>query len=686
MCSASSPLLGRGFSSEEDRPGGPKAVVLGYALWQSAFGGDPHVLGKGITLEGENPIPSWACCPAAREAQATENFSPPSSPGDPKGECGGNNCSIFLRLRTTDATWQEAGAQIARLRAARFDEIPTRVAGEPGSMRSRSRGISAARCGHPSSLSCLPSAFILFIACANLAGLTLVRIDRRTQEIATRLALGAARSAILRQLWVESLLLALIGAAAGLVLASGILASLHGFVPEDFIPLGGLSMDGRVLAFTFLTSLVTSLFFGALPAFRTRRVDMRSSAGGHAVAAGSSRIRQLLIAAEVSLTVVLLFSSGLLIRTLIHLETMPPGFDARNVMTAKLSLDDARYHDPAAFRSLLDRSLGAMRRIPGVEDAAVGLSVPYERGLNDGFRILDGPLAGQQPSSSLAWVTPGYFSAFRIPLLAGRAISDSDSFASGHVAVVNAAFGRRFFQDPNPLGRHISSGKDVMTIVGVVGDVAKRPGIDRDAPISTEPVFYIPAAQADPQLIAIGNLWFQPSWIVRTRGPVPSISAAMQHALAEADPSLPFAGFYAMSDLLAENLVYQRIEVVLLSALAGLALLLSAIGIYGLVSSLVVQRTREVGIRIALGSTIGQAMVQIGASGIVATAFGLAAGLALSLLAAKVLRSQLYGVRDHDPVTLLAVPVVLAVIALAASFLPTLRITRIQPAETLRME
>ena len=355
-------------------------------------------------------------------------------------------------------------------------------------------------------------------------------------------------------------------------------------------------------------------------------------------------------------------------------------------MTAKLSLDDARYHDPAAFRSLIDRSLGAMRRIPGVQDAAVGLSVPYERGLNDGFRILDGPLAGQQPSSSLAWVTPGYFSTLRIPVLAGRSISDSDSFASGHVAVVNAAFGRKFFHDPNPLGRHIGSDKDLMTIVGVVGDVAKRPGIYPEAPIGTEPVFYIPAAQADPRLIAMGNLWFQPSWIVRTRGPVPSISAAMQRALAEADPSLPFAGFYSMSDILAENLVYQRIEVALLSALAGLALLLSAIGIYGLVSSLVVQRTREIGIRIALGSTIVQAMVKIGASGMVATAVGLVAGLALSLLATQVLRSQLYGVRDHDPVTLLVVPVVLAVIALAASFLPTLRITRIQPAETLRME
>jgi predicted permease len=678
------PMLGRGFSADEDRPDGPKAVVLGYTLWQSAFGGNPQVLGKGITLKGE-PYTVVGVLPRGARSPGNGELFTALAPSDPKAECGGNNCSILLRLRD-GATWQEAGIQIARLRVPGFEQIANSAHGRAWFYAQPLSRYLGSQMRTPVLALMLAVSFILFIACANLAGLTLVRIDRRTQEIATRLALGAARSAILRQLWIESLLLALIGAAAGLVLARGILASLHGFVPDEFVPLGGLSLDGRVLAFTFGTSLVTSLFFGALPAFRTRRVDMRSSAGGHAVTAGSSRIRQVLIGAEVALTVVLLFSAGLLIRTLIHLETVPPGFDARNVMTAKLSLDDARYHEPVAFRRLLDRSLEAMRRIPGVEDAAVGLSVPYERGLNDGIRIVDGSAAGNGVGSSLAWVTPGYFSTLRIPILAGRGFLNSDSFTSEHVAAVNTAFGRKFFDDPSPLGRHLASGKDLITIVGVVGNVAKRPGENRDAPISTEPVFYIPAVQADPHLIAIGNLWFQPSWIVRTRGAVPSISAAMQRALAEADPTLPFAGFYSMSDILAENLVYQRIEVVLLSALAALALLLSAIGIYGLVSSLVVQRTREIGIRIALGSTIGQAMVKIGASGVVATAFGLVAGLALSLLAAQVLRSQLYGVRDHDPVALLAVPVVLAATALAASLLPTLRITRIQPAETLRME
>jgi predicted permease len=678
------PMLGRGFTAEEDRPGGPKAVVLGYALWQSTFQGDPHILGKSITLKGE-PYVVVGVLPRGTHSPGNGELFTPLVPSDPKGECRGNNCSILLRLRS-GASWQQTAAEISRLRVPQFDQISPH--GRAWFYAQPLSQYLGSQMRTPVLALMLAVSFILLIACANLAGLTLVRIDRRTPEIATRLALGATRTAILRQLWVETFFLALIGAALGLVLAVGILHFVRGFVPDGFLPFGGLAIDGRVLCFTLSMSLLTSLFFGALPAMRARRVDVRSSVahGSHGVAAGSSRIRQTLIAGEVCLTVVLLFSAGLLIRTLIHLETLPPGFDAHNVMTAKLSLDDARYHDPAAFRTLLDRSLEAMRRIPGVEDAAVGLSVPYERGLNDGVQMVEGPLSGEQASSSLAWVTPGYFSTLRIPLLAGRALAYSDSSSSEHVAVVNPAFGRKFFNDPNPIGRHVAEGKDKITIVGVVGNVAKRPGVFADAPLGTEPVFYIPAAQADPQLVAIGNLWFQPSWIVRTRGPIESITSDMQRALAEADPTLPFAGFYAMSDLLAESLVYQRIEVALLSALAGLALLLSAIGIYGLVSNLVVQRTREIAIRIALGSTFGDAMITVGASGVVATAFGLAAGLAGSLLATQILRSQLYGVRDHDPITLVAVPVILAVVALAASFLPTLRITRIQPAETLRME
>ncbi len=401
---------------------------------------------------------------------------------------------------------------------------------------------------------------------------------------------------------------------------------------------------------------------------------------------GSSRLRQMLIGGEVALTVVLLASVGLLVRTLLYLETLPPGFNPHDVMTAQASLDDARYHDAAAFQKLLEKSVAAMRQIPGVRDAAVGLSVPYERGLNDAITILDGKRNGTRSASSLAYITPGYFSTLRIPLLAGRPISDRDTPASEHVAIVNLAFARRFFNNASPLGFHFKTEGATYTIVGVVADVAKQQGIERTAPIGTESVAYLPASQTPQGLINIAHIWFQPSWIVRTDGPIQGLAASMQRALADADPGLPFSGFRSMEQILAGQLQQQRIEVLLLATLALLALLLSAVGIYALVSNLVVQRTREIGIRIALGSTIARAMLHVGAPGVVAAAGGLVSGIALACMAMRILASQIYGVSAYDPVTFITVPLILALTAGAASFLPTLRISRIHPADVLRAD
>jgi predicted permease len=609
----------------------------------------------------------------------------------PTGECGGANCGIIMRL-APGAIWQQAATQISYLRKPYFNEIANKYKGRawfyPAPM-SRNTGYGTDE-RTPVVVLMLAVSFILLIACANLAGLTLVRIARRTSEIATRLALGATRWIILRQLWAENLLLALLGAGVGLALAVAILNFLSGFLPDELVPLGGLGIDLRVLAFTFGVSLFTSLLFGAMPALQTRRVDLRSSlvTGSRGGAQGSNRLRQGLIVGEVALTVVLLASAGLLVRTLVYLETEPPGFDATNVMTAKLSLDDARYHDANAFHDLLDRSVAAMRQIPGVENAAVGLSVPYERGLNDGVKMLDGKIRNANPGSgsSVTYVTPGYFATLRIPILLGRRILESDTPTSESVTLVNKEFVRQFFAEPSPIGRHIQTGGRTYTIVGIVGNVAKRPGIRADAPLSIEPVFYVPATQMNQEVVNMAHVWFQPSWIVRTSKPLEGITGAMQKALASVDPSMPFSGFYSMNDILAESLVTQRVQVFLLGVLAGLALLLSAVGIYGLVSNLVVQRTREIGIRMALGAQMRQVMMEVGRSGVMASGVGSALGWGLAFFAVRVLQSQLYGVRPDDPVTLTIVPFVLMLIALAASFLPTLRIARIDPSETLRME
>jgi predicted permease len=466
------------------------------------------------------------------------------------------------------------------------------------------------------------------------------------------------------------------------------------FLPASLIPPQGFALDGRVLLFTLAASLLTSLFCGALPALVTRKVDLRSSlaASSRSIAGGSGRLRQVLIVAEVAMTVVLVAGAGLLVRTLAHLEALPPGFDAHNVMTAKVSLDDARYRDASAFQSLLVKSIASMKRIPGVEDAAMGLSLPYERGLNLGVDIMEGKQAGQIYGSSIAYVTPEYFSTLRMPFVDGRSIREDDSAQSERVAVVNESFARKFFGETNVVGRHIRlhmGGKEStpnITIVGVVSDVAKAQGIHPTAPLGTEPVFYVPATQFPADALAVAHLWFQPSWIVRTQGPVSGLTAAMEHAMSEADPNLPVSGFYSMNDLMRQELQTQRVEVLLLSTLAGLALLLSAIGIYALVSNLVEQRRREIGIRMALGSSIEQAMVHIGLSGIVAASGGLALGAVLSIFALRVLKSEVYGIGVYDPVAMMAAPGLLAVIAIAASLLPSLRISRIDPAETLRSE
>jgi hypothetical protein len=356
-----------------------------------------------------------------------------------------------------------------------------------------------------------------------------------------------------------------------------------------------------------------------------------------------------------------------------------------------------RYHNKAAFEALLSQSVSAMKRIPGVEDAAVGLSVPYQRGLNNGIVIGDGKNAGQSAGVSETYITPGYFSTLRIPILAGRDTKDSDTPASGLVAVVNEAFARRFYGEANVVGSHFRYATSKMndqlrfvspelTIVGVVGDVTKVQGVHWSAPLGTEPVFYVPATQFPEKGLAVVHLWFQPSWIVRTRGSIPGLADSMQRAMADADPNLPISGFHSMDELMQHQLETQRMEVLLLSVLAGLALLLSAVGIYALVSNLVVQRTREIGIRMALGASIEQAMVEIGSSGLLAAAAGLLAGVGLSFLVLRVLKSELYGVGVYDPVTLVAAPTLLALIALVASLLPALRISRIDPALTLRSE
>jgi predicted permease len=682
------PMIGRNFTANEDTPGGPRVVVLSYGLWKNTFGGDTHIIGQSVRLKSV-PYTVIGVLPARAHTPSTVDLWTSLRP-DTSEEGGGDNFEPILRLKT-GATWEQANAQLSRLESvtSRFEEKKYSGARVSYSAVPLQQTL-AVETRMPAMILMAAVGFVLLVACANLAGLALVRVGRREAEIATRLALGATRWAILRQFWMESLLLTTAGGVAALMVGGLTLQVMNRRIPENLLPLGGVSVDARVLLFTAMAGIGASLFFGLLPALSTGRIDVGAAlvnSGTRSVAQSSgTRTRYALIVGEVALTVVLLTVAGLLIRTLVYLRTLPPGFNPENIVVAKASLDDARYNDRASFLKLLDESTAAIQNIPGVQSAAVGLTVPYERALNYTVKVGDGPQSGDQDITNLVYVTPSYFEALQIPLRTGRLLAVNDTSSSQYVAVVNAAFAKRYLGRENSVGRHLVSDGNTIEVVGITSNVVTPPGFSAGGPIVAEPTVYVPATQMPTQLVNLAHVWFQPSWIIRSHGNSAGIDQRIQQALAQVDPDLPISGFYAMRDVLSEALLLQHAEVSLLATLAALALLLSSVGIYGLVSNLVNQRTRELGIRMALGCTLQGAMLEVSRSGLVATGIGLACGLFLSSVAVKVLRSQLFGVALYDPLTLGAVSALLGLVAVLAAVLPTFRIAKIDPAETLRAE
>ncbi|HJT16840.1 MAG TPA: ABC transporter permease [Thermoanaerobaculia bacterium] len=668
------PMLGRTFSEEEDRPNGPRAAVLSDHAWRDVTG-RPEI-GQAILLRGESYTIVGVLPPNTTTPSNADVYT--SLQPSRNGEGGGSNFDAIVRLRD-GATWQQATAEVNRAWAIRKQRYEQANPGSTVTYYLVPLQKAATQSVRPQVEALMfASGLILLIACANLAALAIVRILARSGEIATRRALGASAWQIHKQFWIESLVLAAIGAAVAVGVAFAALRGLLMLLPESFLPVDSVPIDGRVLAFTTIVALLTSILFGILPAFAVPMGDLRS-ASRTTSGRTSLKLRQTLIAGEVALTVMLLAASGLLIRSLIHLETLPPGFNPNGVLVAKVSLDDIRYHDAAAFRRLLRDSLTAMREIPGVQNAAVGLTLPYERAMNDSVSFE----GGKQDGTDVGYVTPGYFETLQMPLLAGRTFTDADGPNAEHVAIVNRAFAQKFYNGTNPVGRVINHDT---RIVGEVSDVFVSSRLTPVAPLQTEQMVYVPAAQMSAKGLALAHTWLQPDWIVRTPGRVSGLPQEMQRALAAADPNLPVTGFYTMNDLMKSTLATQRVEVALLGTMAALALILSAIGIFALVANTVAQRTREIGIRMALGSTAGQAMMRVSRSGVAASAAGLAIGLLLSAAALRVMRSVIFGIQIYDPATLAGTVVTLGVLAVLASVLPALRIARIDPASTLRSE
>jgi predicted permease len=682
------PRIGREFSPIEDRVGGPAVAILSDSLWRSTFHSDPSVIGSKVLLRGE-PFTVIGVMPPGFRTDAPTDVWTPLRPST-TGEGGGTNYRIAIRLHPGIS---ETGAneQLRAIGAALFRDrhLPAGVSIQLRLMPLEQNLTYEIR--KPVLMLWYAVLAVLLIGCVNIAGLLLARSGSRAREMGTRLALGAGKLDIVRQLLAESLLLAAFGTATGLVLGR---FALLGLKHLDIASLGidptTISLDSRVLIASAILGILTSVVFGLYPALQTTRVDIRSTlvqGAAHGASASSGGwARRGFTVAEVALSTVLLIGAGLLLRTFFYLLGLDPGFDSRNVMTASLSLHDARYQTADAVNHLYDESLRRIREIPGVEAAGVGLSLPYTRALNTGFSILDGPHPGPRPITNFTYVTTGYFEALRMKLLRGRLFRDSDNAHAPRVAIVNEAFVKRYLNDGggDALGRHLDSG-EIIGIIGSVQELATGWGGDF-GPLRPMPEIYVPAEQMKSDSLPMIHTWFSPVWVVRSHDSPKTITAALRHAVAQVDPMLPFAEFKSMDEVRSDALGFQRLTSTLLGALAALALLLAAVGIYGLIASSVVERTRELGIRMALGASIGDAIRAVALPGITLAAIGITLGCAGGLGAARLMHSLIFGVAPADPVTFLVVAVSLLVIAALASFIPSLRAARIDPAETLRVQ
>lgn len=677
------PLIGREFSLDEDRAGGPPAVMLAHRLWQSVFHGEPAIVGRSVTLRGQTHIVVGVMPPGFQSGVEADVWTPLRA--STSGEGAGENYQVIVRLPPGTAL-AAARDRIAALGAALpGPETPTdRVA---FSLTPLQDGLTEPL-RQPLLMLWAAVGVVLVIASVNLAGLLLARASGRAREIATRMALGSGRAGVVRQLVVESLVLAAIGGTLGLALGAVALDVLQWLAADALDIWQSVALDGRAAAVAAALSIAASLFFGLAPALQASRLDINGAlvaSGTRGIAGGGRRwSRRTLVIAQVALGVVLLVAAGLLLRTFAHLRALDPGFDGRGVVTASVSLDDERYRTADRMVQMFDRTMARLLETPGVEAAGVSLGLPYQRLLNLGFRGVDGPSSTGGSMTSAAYVTPHYFTAMRIPLRDGRRLTDGDTVSAPAVVLVNESFARTYFDGEQAVGRSIRISGSVRQIVGVVGDVQLRPGWGDNGPLAAMPLVYMPAGQVSDGLLRLVHTWFSPTFAVRSSLPPNDAAAALRRALDEVDPLLPFATVRDMSQVQAAAIAPQRFLMALLAALAAASVLLAAVGLHGLIATSVTERTREIGIRLALGATAAQAMRTLAVPGVMLAAAGTAIGLAASLGMARLLRHFVWGVSTNDPLTFVAVACVLLVVATAASVAPALRILRLDPAVTLR--
>jgi len=693
-------VAGRTFSAEEDLPNAGHFVVLSDGFWKRRFGADPEIVGRTITLNDD------ACLVlGVLGAFDTEAIQSPTGPPDlwlpfqvdPNSTMQGHFFLAAGRLRPGVAL-DAANAQL-QLAANEFREtFPGALPPQGGFGVQPMQEIIVRNVR--SSLWVLAGAvaFVLLIAVANVANLLLVRATVRQREIAVRSAIGAGRGRIVRQLLTESMVLALVGGVLGLVLgAAGIRALLAlnpGNIPRVGAAGGAVAIDERVLAFTLIVSVVTGLLFGLFPALHASRADLnttiKESGGRSGGSLRQQKARALLVVTEVALALMLLVGAALLIRTFAALRAINPGFESGQVLTMRMALRGERFQTASAVEQMIRDGVTRLQALPGVEVAGASCCVPLQGGFGLPFiiegRPLDGPAHG---GAGFTPVSPTYFSVFKIPILRGRAFTDRDANGAPGVVIINQAMARRYWPDADPLGQVITIGRGLAPgmelagrqIVGVAGDV-RDGGLNRDP----QPIVYVPWGQV-PDAHAANLLDITPlAWIVRTRGEPYSLSQPVQRELRDVSGGLPVSRVRSMDDIVVQSTARSDFNMLLLTIFAGAALLLAAIGIYGLLAYSVQQRTQEIGIRIALGASGPGVRNMVIRQGMTLVLAGIAIGLASSFGLTRVMTGLLFGVSARDPAVFAGVALVLSVIALIGVWVPARRAADVDPAVALRVE
>ena len=674
------PEIGRTFTVEEDNAGA-RVAVLSHQLWRSRFAGDPNVVGKEISLDGRN-YEVIGVMPAAFQYPAPINNRKPGEIWTPRSliseqERQSHNLLTIGRLKP-EASWTSARAEFDIISRARAQE-----SSNPDSPHLANLIPLPAQVGRQqrTALYVLFGAvgLVLLIACVNVANLLLALAAGRKREIALRLALGARRIHIIRQLLTESLLLSLAGGTSGLLIAIWLSSLIRTLAVNQIPRADSIAIDTSVLLFTFFISIVTGLVFGIMPSLQAARVDLNtalkeSSRGSVGVA--QQRLRNTLVISEVALSLVLLAGAGLMIKSFWRLQQVDPGFDPNNLLSIEVTLPEAKYQEPARRSAFFSDALARIAALPGVKAAEVISSPPLSGRRNINVFPIEGrpepKTIADAPLADFRIISPDYFRTMGIAQVQGRAFENTDEATSQKVTILSAAFIRQFSGGENLLGRRINIDGAWFTVVGIVSDVHQS-GLDEDA----APHVYVSYKQLVPQRTGV---------VVRTTVDPPSLIGNIRSEIQAIDPDQPIYNVNSMMALMSEKVAPRRLNLVLLGSFAGLALLLAAIGVYGLMSNLVVQRTSEIGLRMALGACRTDVLRLVLMRGLKLALVGSVIGIGASLLFLRSMSTLLVGVTSTDPLTLLLVSLIVMSVAVVACLVPAKKATNVDPLVALRHE